>query len=408
MATDPFPLPPTPVHLPDAVLDDLRERLARTRAPLGDPDDWSYGVPRGYLAELLAHWRDGFDWRRAEAAINAYQHYTVAVDGVPVHVLRRAGVGPRPVPLILSHGWPWTFWHWSKVIDPLADPGAHGGDPADAFDVLVPTLPGFGLPGPLTGEPDLTFVRVADLWHTLMTDVLGYERYAAGGCDIGALICGQLGHKYADSLYGIHIGSGQRLDFLNGDRAWDVAQGRPIPEDAPAGVRERTIELDRRFAVHVAAQMLEPATLAPGLSDSPAGLLAWLLARWAKWSDHGGDVERVFSKDELLTHATLYWATNAIGSSIRYYANINRHPWRPSHDRRPVVEAPTGITFVGFENPPGVTTDQRVRSFLDSDRADWYHHVNLTAHEHGGHFIPWENPRAWIDDLRRTFRGRRP
>ncbi|MBO1416065.1 epoxide hydrolase family protein [Streptomyces sp. FH025] len=408
MDTAPFPLSPTPIHVPDEVLDDLRDRLARTRLPLGEPDDPSYGVPRARLADLLTYWRDGYDWRRAEAAINAYENYTVTVDGTPVHFLRRAGVGPRPVPLILSHGWPWTFWHWSKVIDPLADPGAHGGDPADAFDVIVPSLPGFGFPGPLTGHPDLTFVQVADLWHSLMTRTLGYGRYAAGGCDIGALVCGQLGHKYAGALYGIHIGSGQRLDFLSGDRAWSITQGRPLPDDLPDGIRERALALERRFAVHLTTHMLEPATLAAGLSDSPAGLLAWLLARWDGWSEHDGDVEKVFSRDDLLTHATVYWANNAIGSSIRYYANIDRHPWRPSHDRWPVVEAPTGITFVGYENPPGVSTDRRVQSFLDSDRAAWYNHVNLTAHERGGHFIPWENPGAWVDDLRRTFRSRRP
>ena len=166
--------------------------------------------------------------------------------------------------------------------------------------------------------------------------------------------------------------------------------------------------LEKRFAVHLSAHMLDPSTLSFGLSDSPAGMLAWILERWMKWSDDGGDIETVFSKDELLTHAMIFWANNAIGTSIRTYANNNRYPWTPSHDRLPVIEAPTGITFVGYENPPGVTTsDQRVENFLDSDRADWYNHVNLTAHDRGGHFIPWEIPTEWVADLRRTFRGRR-
>ncbi|MBB4920120.1 epoxide hydrolase family protein [Streptosporangium saharense] len=402
-----IPLEPTPIHVPDQILDDLRVRLSLTRPPIEEDDDWSYGVPRGYLGELVAYWREEYDWRRAEAAINAYEHYRVSVDGVPVHFMRRAGVGPRPVPLILTHGWPWTFWHWSKVVDPLADPASFGGDPEDAFDVIVPSLPGFGFSGPLTGRHDLNFWKVADLWHRLMTDVLGHPRYAAGGCDIGALVCGQLGHKYAGELYGIHIGSGQKLTLFNGDRAWDLAQGAPIPEGAPDAVRERILALDRRFAVHLAAHMLDCGTLAHALSDSPAGLLAWLLERWASWSDNGGDVETVFDRDDLITHAMIYWVNNAVGASMRYYANANRDPWTPSHDRRPVVEAPTGITFVGHENPPGVTTDGRVRSFLDGDRAGWYNHVNLTAHDRGGHFIPWEIPDAWVDDLRRTFRDRR-
>ena len=406
MSATPFPLEPTPIHVPDDVLDNLGRRLRETRWPLdAGNEDGAYGVPRGYLQELVAYWIDGYDWRAAETAINAYEHYRTEVDGVPVHFMRRPGVGPRPIPLILSHGWPWTFWHWSKVVDPLADPGAFGGDPADAFDVIVPSLPGFGFSTPLE-RPDMNFWKIAEVWHTLMTRVLGYERYAAGGCDVGALVTGQLGHKYASELYGIHIGSALRLTFFNGERGWDLSGGRPIPDGIPSAVREQILALDRRFASHLAVHVLDPSTLAYGLTDSPVGMLAWMLERWTRWSDNGGDVERVFSKDDLLTHATIYWANDAIGSSIRTYANNNRYPWTPSHDRWPVVEAPTGVTFVGYENPPGVTTDRRVQQFLD-DRGDWYNHVNLTAHDHGGHFIPWEVPEQWVDDLRRTFRGRR-
>ncbi|RAJ58949.1 epoxide hydrolase-like protein [Streptomyces sp. Amel2xB2] len=410
MTAEPFPLESVPIHVPDRVLEDLRDRLARTRSPVDEAnEDWPYGVPRSYLEELVAYWADGFDWRRAEAALNAYPQHQVTVDGVPVHFLRKPGRGPRPIPLILSHGWPWTFWHFSKVLDPLADPGAFGGDPADAFDVIVPSLPGFGFPGPLTGFPDVNFWKVADLWHLLMTRTLGHDRYAAGGCDIGGLISSQLGHKYADHLYGIHIGSGLPLDFFNGPRAWDFARGRPLTDDQPDDVRARIVELDRRSAVHLSAHMLDGATLAHGLSDSPAGLLAWLLERWSAWSDNGGDVESVFTKDDLLTHATIYWVNNSAATSMRYYANANRHPWTPSHDRTPVVQAPAGLTFVGYENPPGVhTAEQRVRWFENSPQAAWFHHVNVTAHDRGGHFIPWEVPGAWVDDLRRTFRGLRP
>lgn len=359
-----FPLTPAPIRVPDDVLTDLRRRLALTRWPVdAGNDDSYYGVNRTYLRELVEYWRDEYDWRAAETAINAYEHYRVEVDGVPVHFMRRPGAGPDPTPLILTHGWPWTFWHWSKVVDPLADPGAYGGDPAEAFDVIVPSFPGFGFSTPLPDHPDMNFWKVADLWHTLMTRTLGHSRYAAG-CDVGALVTGQLGHKYAGELHAIHIGSGLKLDLFNGDRGWDLSGGRPIPEGLPADVRARLVAWEKRFAVHLAAHMLDPSTLSYGLSDSPAGMLAWIL-------------------------------------------HNNRYPWTPSHDRWPVVEAPTGITFVGYENPPGVTTEQRVRHFLDSDRAAWYNHVNLTAHDHGGHFIPWETPGEWVEDLRRTFRGRR-
>lgn len=404
-----FPLTPEPIHVPDTVLDDLKARLRLTRWPddVGN-DDGYYGVRRGFLQELADHWLHRYDWRKAEAAINAYEHYRVNVDGVPVHFMRRPGVGPAPTPLILTHGWPWTFWHWSKVVDALADPASFGGDPADAFDVIVPSLPGFGFSAPLPDHPDMNFWKVADLWHTLMTDTLGHEKYAAAGCDIGALVTGQLGHKYAGELHGIHIGSGQKLDMFTGDRAWDLSGGRPIPEGLPEPAHRQLLSLERRFAAHLAVHVLGPSTLSYGLSDSPVGLLAWILERWDKWSDDHGDVESVFSKDDLLTHAMIFWVNNTIGTSVRYYANANRYPWTPSHDRRPAIEAPTGITFVGHENPPGVTTtEQRIQSWLTGDRAEWYQHVNLTAHESGGHFIPWEIPDGWVDDLRRTFRGRR-
>ncbi|HET6985907.1 MAG TPA: epoxide hydrolase [Kribbella sp.] len=398
-----FPLEPTPIHVPDDVLDDLRRRLAATKWPLdAGNEDGFYGVRRTQLQALVEYWADGFDWRTAERAINAYEHYRVDVGGVPVHFLRKAGVGPRPIPLILSHGWPWTFWHWSKVIDPLADPASYGGDPADAFDVIVPSLPGFGFSTPT--RPDMNFWKIADVWHELMTEVLGFERYAAGGCDVGALVTGQLGHKYADELYGIHIGSGLKLTFFNGDRGWDLSGGNPIPPGLPPIVHDRIVELERRFAAHLAAHVLHPSTLGFGLADSPAGMLAWILERWLSWSD--GD--KAFSDDDLLTHATIYWAGNAIDTSIRTYANNNRYPWTPSHDRNPAIEAPTGITFVGYENPPGVTTpEERIQNFLSSDRAAWYNHTNLTAHPAGGHFIPWELPTEWTDDLRRTFRAYR-
>jgi len=394
---------PTPIAVPDDVLDDLRRRLRATKWPRdAGNDDGFYGVRRTRLQPLVEYWADGFDWRAAERKINAYEHYRVDVGDVPVHFLRRPGVGPRPVPLILSHGWPWTFWHWSKVIDPLADPASYGGDPADAFDVIVPSLPGFGFSTPT--RPDMNFWKIADVWHELMTGVLGFGKYAAAGCDVGALVTGQLGHKYADELYGIHIGSALKLDFFNGDRGWDLSGGRPIPEGLPPEIHDGIVRFERRFAAHLAAHVLHPTTLGFGLADSPAGMLAWVMERWLSWSE--GDA--AFTDDDLLTHATIFWAGDAIDTSIRTYANNNRYPWTPSHNRTPVVEAPTGITFVGYENPPGVSTpEQRVQNFLASDRAAWYNHTNITAHPNGGHFIPWEIPEEWVGDLRRTFRGRR-
>ena len=400
-----FPLEPAPIQISDDILTDLRARLGQTRWPVdAGNDDGFYGVRRGDLSELVHYWATEYDWRSAEARINQYEHYQVEIDGVPVHFMRRPGIGPNPTPIILSHGWPWTFWHWSKVVDALADPARYGGDPAEAFDVIVPSLPGFGFSTPLTRNPEMNFWKIADLWHILMTKVLGYPQYAAAGCDVGALVTSQLGHRYADELLGIHIGSALKLNFFNGDRAWDLSGGRPLPDNLPAEVRAQVVSFEKRFAVHLAAHVLDSSTLSYGLTDSPTGMLAWIMERWASWSASGGDIESVFTKDDILTHAMIYWAGNSIGTSIRTYANNNRYPWQPSHDRWPVVEVPTGITFVGYENPPGVTTEQRVQHFLDSDRAAWYNHVNITAHDRGGHFIPWEIPDEWVDDLRRTFR----
>jgi pimeloyl-ACP methyl ester carboxylesterase len=409
MTPRPFALQPKPLHVPDEQLADLNTRLKLTRWPVdAGNEDWHYGVFKTYLKELVDYWADGFDWRKAEAVINAYEQYQIQVDGVPVHFMRKPGVGPNPIPLILSHGWPWTFWHWSKVVDALADPGAFGGDPADAFDVIVPSLPGFGFSSPLPDHPDMNFWKIADLWHTLMTDTLGYTKYAAGGSDMGALVTTQLGHKYPDELYAIHVGSAIPMDMFTGDRAWDLTNGRTIPDDVSDDIRAGIVSFQRRFVAHVAVHVLDSSTLAHGLSDSPAGMLAWMLERWRNWSDNDGDLESVFSKDDLLTHATIYWVTNTIGTSMRTYANANRYPWTPSHNREPIVESPTGITFVGYENPPGVATADRVANFRQDPRARWYNLVNLSAHDRGGHFVPWEVPNEWIDDLRRTFRGRRP
>lgn len=396
----------TPIRfdIDDSVLQDLRARLGRTRWMHNHTNvDGTYGVRTDVMRRLVRAWHSRFDWPTARQRINDFEHYLADVDGVPIHFMRRPGQSPNARPLILSHGWPWTFWHWSRVIDPLADPASHGGDPADAFDVIVPSLPGFGLSGT---RPGMNFWRIAELWHTLMTDVLGHDQYAAAGCDVGALVTAQLGHKYADHLHGIHIGSGQRLDLFTGDRAWDVTGGRPLPDGLPSEVRAQALAMERRFAVHLAAQVLAPDTLGYALTDSPAGMLAWILERWGAWSDNHGDIGSVFTDDDIVTHATILWAGD-FAATLRIYADNNRAPWQPAHDRHPAVQAPTGLTFVGYENPHGVTTGERVAHYLSGDRAPWYNLVNINAHEHGGHFIPWETPDAWVQDLRATFASHR-
>jgi len=253
----------------------------------------------------------------------------------------------------------------------------------------------------------MNFWKIADLFHRLMTETLGNSRYAAGGSDMGALVTGQLGHKYEESLYGVYLARGLRLDFFSGERPWDVTGGRVVRKGVSPAIRRGILAYQHRFAAHVAVHVLDSETEAYGLTDSPVGMLAWILHRWRNWSESHGDVESVFPRDHILTNATIWWVTNSIRTSMRTYANAARYPWTPSHDRKPPVGTPVGMTFLGYENPPGVTTEQRVEAFAKSPDAAWFNSVFLNAHEKGGHFAPFENPEAVVSDIRRTFRALR-
>ena len=392
---------PFAISVSEADLADLAARLERIRWP-DDPDndDWSYGVNRAYLQDLVRYWRCEFDWCAVERRINAHPQFRSVIDGVPVHFMHRRGVGPKPIPIIITHGWPWSFWDMQKVIDPLAHPAAHGGDPEDAFDVVVPSLPGYGFSGPVP-RAGVNFWRTADLWHALMTEGLGYPRFAASGGDWGALVSSQLGHKYARSLHGIHLMHPMLLDQFDTGRPWDAtARAWDKPRAVPASLL--------KFVSHYAVQMLDPQTLAYALSDSPVGLLAWLLERWRAWGDGGGNPEPVYCREHMITTAMIYWLTGTAGSSMRAYADAARHPWRPSHDRLPPVEAPTGITFLGGENPAGVTTAERIEVFRSGPRASFFNVTYLSAHPRGGHFGYYENPQAVVGDIRAMFRPLRP
>ena len=380
---------PFEVAVPQQTLDDLAERLARTRWPLDvDNGDWRYGTERGYLEELVAHWRGGYDWRAHERAMNGLAHFRADLDGVPVHFVRAPGAGPDPLPLILTHGWPWTFWDFQKVIGPLSDPAAHGGDPADAFEVVVPSLPGFGFSTPLT-VTGIDFTRTADLWVRLMGDALGHDRFAAAGGDWGALISAQLGHAHADRLVGVHLSLSLPLDLFHAPR--------PGPEEYADDERhllERTMETRPVRTSHSAVQGTDPQTLAYALHDSPAGLLAWILERRRNWSDCDGDVERRFSKDDLITTAMLYWVTESLVTSARFYWEASHRPWTPVHDRSPVVEAPTAVAMFPRE------LSLMPRAFLER----YYDLRRVTHMPAGGHFAPMEEPELLVDDIRAFFR----
>ena len=345
---------PFRVDVGDGVLGDLRERLGRTRfAPDFANGDWGYGVEAGYLREILDYWRDGFDWRAQECAINSFAHFRTTLQGVPVHFVHERGAGPSPLPLVLTHGWPWTFWDFHKVIRPLADPAAFGGDAADAFDVVVPSLPGFGFSSPLLTR-GWNHSRTADLWVELMAS-LGYERFGAHGGDWGAIVSSQLGHKYADRVIGIHLTTPSTPWVWNVERPWAEVLGRVVEARSRTADRAALLEWERRRAAHIAVQTVDPQTLAYGLHDSPAALAAWLLERRRSWSDCDGDLERAFSKDELLTGLTIYWVTETFATSARYYKEAVDVPWSPAHGRTPPVEAPTGISVFRPDSPAGST-----------------------------------------------------
>lgn len=384
MAYEPFK-----VDVPDAAIADLRDRLQRTRlAPEFANGDWAYGTNGSYLKELLAYWETDYDWRQHEAAINGFANYKTTIDDIPIHFIYEKGKGPNPTPLILSHGWPWTFWDWHKLIGPLTDPAAHGGDPADSFDVVVPSLPGFGFSTPLT-TPGINSWRTADLWVTLMRDVLGYDKFAAGGGDWGAILTAQLGHKYAKHMIGVYVHLMAPLDIFNG----------ALPEEheysaEEAGWYERNLNFFAKESGYSAIQATKPQTLAFALNDSPAGLCSWILEKRRTWSDCGGDVERRFSKDDLLTTMSIYWFTQTYGTSARYYYECVHNPWKPAHDRIPVVEAPTGI---------GVFLEE-VILFPRQWAERYYNLQHWTKMQSGGHFAPMEEPQALIEDLRKFYR----
>lgn len=387
---------PFEIAIPEEKLEDLRERLERINwAPDFGNEGWGYGVNGEYLRELADHWLNRYDWRAHEAEMNRFNNFRVEIEGMPIHFVHERGKGPNPIPIILSHGWPWTYWDLRHVIGPLTDPAAHGGDPADSFDVVVPSLPGYGFSTPLT-TPGINYWRTADLWVTLMREVLGYERFAAQGGDWGALVTSQLGHKYAEHLIGIHLTDAIMLNMFTHDRPWVL--GDPGLASMPQGeARAANLARLRYYSAHVAVQALDPQTLAFMAHDSPIGLCAWILERRRNWGDTNGDVESRFPKDDLLTTMMLYWATDAFVTSVRYYYEAAWNQWQPSHDRTPVVEAPTGLTFHGPGAPQEPSEQQR----------EYWNLVHWDSHPAGGHFAPAEEPEAIVRGIRATFRNLR-
>jgi pimeloyl-ACP methyl ester carboxylesterase len=379
---------PFKIDLGDEVLDDLRHRLETVRWPDEIPGSgWDYGSNLDYMKELVEYWRTEFDWRAQEAALNAFTQFKSSVDGMDIHFVHERGRGPNPMPLVITHGWPSTFFEMHKIIPMLADPGANGGDPADAFDVVAPSLPGYGF-SDLPAERGLETQRVAAMWDRLMTENLGYPRYAVHGGDIGGLVASRLGHGQADHLFGIHVNYVPRPEpYLGpGSRKLTVAE-----EDAV----EQSAVFQRDEGGYRVMQGTKPQTLSYGLNDSPVGLAAWIVEKFRSWSDCDGDVARRFTKDELLTNITIYWVTQTINSSVRMYYESFRKPW--AMGKGEIIPAPAAVAVFPAEH------DLRPREWADRS----YNVQRWTPMPAGGHFAAMEEPALLAADIRAFFRSYR-
>jgi pimeloyl-ACP methyl ester carboxylesterase len=376
---------PFTIQVSESVLDDLRARLRQTRWP-GEiaGSGWTYGTNLDYLRGLVRYWLDDYDWRTHEAALNRLPQFIAAVDGLQIHFVHVRGTGPNPVPLIISHGWPGSFVEMMEVIGPLADPAAYGGDPADAFDVIVPSLPGYGFSQPAT-EPGMTPRRIGNLFVKLMTDVLGYQRFAAQGGDWGSVITAAMARDHPDRLIGIHLN-------MLAVRPNTGPGTPPLTEEEQAFLKSAEAWRDEETG-YQRIQGTRPQTLAYGLTDSPAGLAAWIVEKFRAWSDCKGDLESSFTKDQLLTNIMIYWITGSIGSSVRlYYESFHDPSMRLSAGER--IEVPAG--FAAFPGEPF----QTIRPW--AERSLNIQHWGTPAK--GGHFAAMEEPELFVEDVRAFFR----
>jgi pimeloyl-ACP methyl ester carboxylesterase len=371
------------LRVPDEAIADLRARLARTRFPDAAPGEpWAYGTDLAYMEELVAYWRDSFEWRAEEARLNAFAQWKLPVGGIDLHFLHVEGKGPAPCPLLLSHGWPGSVFEFLELIPRLTDPARFGGDPADAFTVVAPSLPGYGLSF-APGQKRFGVEAIADCFAELMT-ALGYHRFAAQGGDWGAFIASRLGYAHADRLLGIHVN-------LLAVRRDPKLVTDPSPEER-VFLDELAIFLKEETGYQW-IQGTRPQTLAFGLTDSPAGLAAWIAEKFRAWSDCGGTIENAIPRDRLLANISLYWFTGAIGSSFWPYYARSHGPW-PIPDGK-TVDVPMGYAAFPKEilRPP-----RSVAARMYSDIRRW------TIMERGGHFAALEQPEALAREIREFFR----
>lgn len=373
---------PFRLHVDDEVLFDLHDRLGRTRWPDEIAGSgWRYGTNLDFMRRLVAHWQNKYEWRRAEEELNSFEQFTVAVGGIDLHFIHQPGIGPSPVPLLLVNGWPCSVWEFHELIPRLTDPARFGGDPADAFTVIAPSLPGYTL-SYKAGQPRFDVVAMADLFATLMIDVLGYERFCAQGGDWGSYVVALLAARHAEALHGIHL------------NLMPIRQDLPFPSEPNDEERRYRRDLDHWQAEETgyhAIQGTKPQTIAYALTDSPVGLAAWVVEKFHTWTDHDGELEAVMSLNSLLTNITLYWATGAINSSFWPYYAIRHQPW-PLPDAR--IDVPTGYASFPRE------TRHPARSFAEP----FFNIQRWTEMPRGGHYAALEVPAAFAGEVAAFFR----
>jgi microsomal epoxide hydrolase len=376
------------IAIEDGAIDDLKRRLDRVRWPQPLEDaDWTYGMPVEALRDFVEYWRDGYDWRAQEAKLNHWSQGVTMAAGERLHFFHVRSPEPDAMPLVLTHGWPGSPVEFQAILGPLSDPRAYGGDPEDAFHVVCPSMPGYGFSGP-TRSRGVDVHRVADAVAELMQR-LGYPRYLAQGGDWGAIVTRRLGEAYADRLLGVHF---NMLFAMPDDLADPVAW-----EGVTDAEREAFAAAAARIADgtgYMAIQSTKPDTLAFGLNDSPVGLAGWILEKFQAWSDCDGDLESVYSKDQLLNNVMQYWWTGTAGSAARLYCESARSGISASDPWKGRVDVPTG-----FARYP--------RELLQTPRA-WakrkYDLIHFAEMPRGGHFAAFEQPEAFTADLRNFAR----
>ena len=374
------------------VLGELAWRLNHTRWPNRVPGAaWRAGTDHDYLRSLVRHWSSSYDWKAREVELNRLAHFKADVDGFGIHFVHERGKGPRPYPLLLTHGYPDSFLRFVKIIPMLTDPASFGGDPEDAFDVVVPDLPGYGFSDP-PAEHGMIF-RVHDAWAHLMTRTLGYEHFGAHGGDWGGTVTERLARSHPECVSAIHL-----TDVPFG-HLFQKPSNPSRAEEAFFEDNEKWLQKDGAYAL---IQSTRPDSLAPAMNDSPAGLAAWMVEKFREWSDCNGDVESRFSKDELLTHVMIYWVTSSVGTSfLPYYdyANATAFTWMKEGAKK---------VFESSKVPAAIALFPKDISHAPREWAERFFNVKRwTQMARGGHFAAMEEPELLAEDLRTWFRAYR-